>query len=206
MTRIVKNDQKSQQNRNRVRRYRRSKMLKARHEKYIHSQIYIDAQNQVEENCENLFEESESESIGGHITYGDQEEEEDRTTLISDKLRYWALYHRITKTALSDLLSILKYSGFSFLPKDARTLMRTPVQVPISTLSNGKLWYHGVKNCLETVLGKIADDISITLDWNFDGFPISKSSNMQFWPILTSIRGTYTIFRLTRTLKSNAAN
>lgn len=137
MTRTVKNDRKSQQNRNRVRRYRRSKMLKARHEKYIHSQIYIDAQNQVEENCENLFEESaESESIGGHIPYGDHEE--DRTTLISDKLRYWALYHRISKTALSDLLSILKYSGFNFLPKDARTLLRTPVHVPISTLSNGK--------------------------------------------------------------------
>lgn len=203
MARTVKNDRKSQQNRNRVRRYRRSKMLKARHEEYIHSRIFDDTQNQ-EENCENLFEDSESESIGGHVPYGDHVE--DRSTLISDKLRYWALYHRITKTALSDLLSILKYSGFNFLPKDARTLMRTPVHVPISTLSNGKLWYHGVKNCLETVLGKISDDISITLDWNFDGFPISKSSNTQFWPILTSIRGTYTIFRLTRTLKSNAAN
>lgn len=67
--------------------------------------------------------------------------------------------------------------------------MFTPVKVPINILSKGKLWYHGIWKCVENALGNIQRSLTITLDFNIDGLPISKSSSKQFWPILMAIQG-----------------
>lgn len=92
---------------------------------------------------------------------------------IKDKIRYWILHHRIAKTAVNDLLSILLSAGLSFLPRDSRTLMKTPINLPIDTLSNGKMWYCGIKKCLEHVLAGMQRNLAVTLDFNFDGVPIA---------------------------------
>lgn len=106
------------------------------------------------------------------------------------KLKCWVLNHTISAKAISDLLKILIAAGFAFLPRDSRTFMRTPCNVPIKDLSNGsKMWYNGVEKCLRNVLNKIPHDMKLTLDFNFDGIPVFKSSNLQFWPILMAIKG-----------------
>lgn len=178
MTRVKKTDHKAVRARFRVQNRRNFIKLKAAHEKYILEQIVSKCNDSG----------VTSQTYGPDIHF-DHLDKVDEGTEISNKLRYWAVHHRITKKALNDLLHILRGNGMTFLPKDSRTFMRTPVHVPISTLDKGKMWYNGVKNCLDKTLIGIPNDMSITLDWNVDGFPVAKSSNMQFWPILCSIRG-----------------
>lgn len=164
-------DERSLNNRARVRKYRNFRKLKSIHEKKISEKLNSN------EFRDNIFSDiNDANKI-------------DKEFAVKHKLRYWSVHHRVSKTALSDLLSILRYAGLVFLPKDGRTLMGTPIKVPIVNLDNGKLWYHGIRKCLENVLIGLDRDISITLDFNFDGLPISKSSNKQFWPILSSVRG-----------------
>lgn len=171
-------DPKSQKNRERVKKFRDFQKLKSIHEKKIFEKIHSNP----------VFNSEYNEQIDDS---NDEAQRVDKATEIKNKLIRWAINHRITKIATNDLLSILKFAGLNFLPKDSRTLLRTDVNTPITHLSNGKMWYNGVKKCLENVLCKISSNISVTLDFNFDGAPISKSSNSQIWPILSSIRGRY---------------
>lgn len=176
MTRLTHFDEKRLKNRFRVRQHRNNKYIK---------KIYND---KVDERIRKLsFQQIECYATSGS---DDEEPDIDKATDLKDKLRVWVVNHRITRTAVNDLLLILISAGFC-LPKDARTLMCTPVKVTINWLSNGKLWYYGVWKCLENVLSNIRRDITATLDFNVDGLPISKSSSMQFWPILMTIQGTF---------------
>lgn len=113
-----------------------------------------------------------------------------------EELKCWAVKHCITKRALNDLLSILIVYGFSFLPKDSRTFMKTPVNVEIRELSHGKLWYHGIRKYLELIFYNVQSDIIINLDFNFDGVDLFNSSKTCFWPIIASIRGILVYKRL----------
>lgn len=174
---VKKTDFKAVKNRARVEKHRSWKKRKDIHEKYIRDQIYDE-----DDVCDSEIFENDSNGNNFEI---------DKATEISDKLKYWSVHHRITAMAMNDLLSVLRCAGLAYLPKDSRTLMDTPINVPIHTLSKGKLWYNGVKTCLEHALDGISCNMHVTLDWNFDGLPVAKSSNMQFWPILSSIRGMY---------------
>lgn len=177
MEQIETVNQRAKNNRDRVRRHRRFQKLKQIHEKQIHERIYAN---------ENGNRELQSE----HCERSDSfDESNDKASEVADKLRNWAMDNHITKSATSSLLKILNFAGLSFLPKDSRTLLKTPKAVPILTLSNGRIWYNGIESCLENVFKGLDRDISITLDFNFDGVPVAKSSNVQFWPILSSIYG-----------------
>lgn len=170
---------KSKKNRDRVRKCRLLKKLRSVHVNQVRERIYsqrdINIDQHLSSNCEENFCSIDDGKVVG----------------FEHKLRCWAINHRITGSAINDLLIILIYAGFTFLPKDSRTFMGTPSQVPIKVLTNGRMWYNGVKKCLEGVLARISRDVCITLDFNFDGIPIFKSSNLQFWPILAAIRGTF---------------
>lgn len=121
-------------------------------------------------------------------------ENEDVTLDFKEKIMCWSVKHCITRRALNDLLSILVVYGFSFLPKDSRTLMKTPVNVDIRKLSKGKLWYYGIKSHLQLIFQNIRSDIKLTLDFNFDGVELFNSSKKCFWPIIASIRGENILF------------
>ncbi|XP_031625627.1 uncharacterized protein LOC116342258 [Contarinia nasturtii] len=107
---------------------------------------------------------------------------------LTKRLRFWALQHRITQAAINDLLSILILAGFTFLPQDSRTLMQTPNIVKIYALSAGKMWYHGIRKSLQSIFSNLNCELTLRIDFNFDGMPLFKSSKVQFWPILASIR------------------
>lgn len=164
-------------NRNRVRKHRNQHQSKKMHRDQINKRVkkIILEQNKCDET--NNYEQINKQA------------DRDISSEFKVKLRIWVVNHRITQTALNDLLLILISAGFCFLPKDARTLMATPTNVPIDILSNGKLWFYGIRKCLENTFAEIRRSIEITLDFDFDGLPISKSSSKQFWPILSSIRG-----------------
>lgn len=110
---------------------------------------------------------------------------------IKNQIRLWANEHRITHASLNQLLTTLRFAGFTFLPKDSRTLLGTPVTVPIKILTKGTIWYNGIEKCSRNEFSGIQKNMSITLDFNFDGAPVGDSSTKEFWPILSSVRGKH---------------
>lgn len=120
---------------------------------------------------------------------------------VKEDVKAWALKHNITHAAVGDLLKMLQehmpYSGF---PSDPRTLLKTPRRVNIEYIEGGQLYHFGIESQIEKYLKggiklfclpnhpnlNVSKNI-ITLKVGIDGLPISKSSNLQFWPILASI-------------------
>lgn len=105
-----------------------------------------------------------------------------------EELKNWSLQNRITHTAVSQLLVLLSKHGIKHLPKDCRTLLRTPRTIFIRQMGpSGEFWYGGIKQCLLDALSDVQESIQISLNFNIDGLPISRSSKFQFWPILVNI-------------------
>lgn len=173
MAKIKKFDRKSQLNRERVRKHRLKMATKLIHE------------NNVRERIRSYDVDGKYDGSRPLKFYEDED-----IFNFTDSLRMWVSNHRITASAANALLKILNLAGFTFLPKDARTFMKTPTNLPIKILENGKIWYFGLRKTLVDVFRNIDHQTSITLDFNFDGLPVFKSSNLQFWPILASIKGT----------------
>lgn len=195
MGRSIKSDSdKAIKNRARVRKSRLLKKKRTAHENHIQEQI--DSLKDLSfETGEDLSSDIDENSINGE---SDDDldskfscDDVDESIEFIGRLRSWAVKHRITHSAIRELLAILIFGGLVFLPKDSRTFMKTPAKIEVVGVSNGKLWYHSVGKSLENVLCKIPRDISLTLDFSFDGLPIFKSSNTQFWPMLSSIQGIF---------------
>lgn len=101
----------------------------------------------------------------------------------------WALKNNITHAALSQLLKILIGFGHLSLPKDSRTLLRTPKKVRVINIGSGQLWYRGLEERLTQIcMRKICPDI-LPLEIHIDGTPIYKSSKSECWPIQCSVKG-----------------
>lgn len=113
---------------------------------------------------------------------------------IEEKLRRWSCENRISKRAVDGLLSVLNSAGMKFLPKNHRTLLKTPTNIEINEVAGGKLWYNGLTKCLINVFSTLNQDITIKLNFNIDGLPIFNSSKMSFYPILASIHGKAAIY------------
>lgn len=101
----------------------------------------------------------------------------------------WINEYRIAKRAVNGLLSILISAGVSSLPRDYRTLLRTPINVNIVELAGGQFWYNGIANSLQSIFRSLSRDLEIRLTFNIDGLPLSRSSKQTFYPILGSIHG-----------------
>jgi len=109
-----------------------------------------------------------------------------------EELRLWAIKHKISFVALVDLLRflIMYVIQLSFLPKDLRTLLRTPRNTNIVELAGGSYWHYGLNNIIEnlkkeyTKLKVVVNEFQLIL--NVDGLSLSKSSKSTFWPILVS--------------------
>ena len=122
------------------------------------------------------------------------DEESDNQSLTSD-LRSWINKHRPSREAANDLLRILLSNGLN-VPKDSRTLMKTPRQVATLEKCGGTYNYVGIKKGI-LVASEHLDLVGIEcieLSINIDGVPLSKSSNSQLWPILGSINGSSFVF------------
>lgn len=91
----------------------------------------------------------------------------------------------VSKKKVDSLLALLK-PIFPFLPKSYKTLLHTTRKVIVNDLNNGQFWYKGIKLNIVQLLSKeyIQKYGEIVIDINIDGIPLSKSSEMHFWPIL----------------------
>lgn len=105
----------------------------------------------------------------------------------TDKLRYWAINHNVTRRSVTELLKILKDIGLSWLATDSRTLCKTPRTTDIRAVAGGQYWYNSIENNLRLICSNIKSDTTLKLNFNVDGIPLMKSSATQFWPILANI-------------------
>ena len=114
-------------------------------------------------------------------------------TGLGTKLADWATSFNITNTSLRSLLFILNRYHRE-LPLDPRTLLRTPKTVPIRSLeSGGEMCYFGINKGIQSladngILSCLQQTDVIQLQFNVDGLPLFKSSNMQLWPILCLVK------------------
>lgn len=110
---------------------------------------------------------------------------EDKLTLLTE-LHHWAISHKLTLASVTDLLKILRSHDMMELPKDARTLLKTPSVTEITEMGGGKFWYNGIRSNLESALLNcdIQQQRTIKLLFNIDGMSPFNSSLYQFWPIL----------------------
>lgn len=96
------------------------------------------------------------------------------------------LKHNVSHTCLSDLLKIFKTHGdeVKSLPRDARTLMKTPrcASSFVHNLGHGSYTHFGLAKGIEQNKKAIISlkDPIYKIDINIDGLPISKSSGGQF--------------------------
>ena len=105
------------------------------------------------------------------------------------KLTACSIRNRWTRASVNELLDILREEGFE-LPKDARTLLKTPRIVDIIQKCGGTYVYLGIKKGLETILlHHNYTERCIELCFNIDGLPLYKSSSTQLLPILASFDG-----------------
>ncbi|KYM99412.1 hypothetical protein ALC62_09843, partial [Cyphomyrmex costatus] len=112
---------------------------------------------------------------------------------LTSKIAKWAVQENITLSALRNLLSIIReIPGCNDVPKDPRTLLRTPSNIITTPIGCGTYYYFGIEKTLN--LFCINHNINIQsneeflIAVNIDGLPLSKSSNSSFWPILCSVK------------------
>lgn len=128
--------------------------------------------------CDDIDNESASECEDEEVVDGE---------LLASELRNLATLFNIPLLALNGLLSVLKVFHPN-LPKDSRTLLKTPGQYDIKDVQGGSYHHFGVIDSLSSLLTN-ANDVCRDVDgfWlqvSIDGLPLFKSSSVQLWPIV----------------------
>lgn len=112
---------------------------------------------------------------------------DERESMIA-RLNDWSVRHLVKQGALSDLLNILNEQFPDLkMPRDARTIMATPRSTLISKNGEDSYWHYGLEKSLRNSLINIDHGTEISININFDGLPLFKSSRVEFWPILFNI-------------------
>lgn len=138
---------------------------------------------------ESIIIDNEENIIDKNIATNCKKTDDQKEFIMLDEqeLAKWSLHHKISHLALNDLLKILKNRGHTYLPVDARTLLKTPRKVTITRLGTGKYWYNGIKKSLINILGNVNESKNLVLKFNVDGLPLGNSTRNQLWPILAQI-------------------
>ena len=117
------------------------------------------------------------DEIAAHVDVGN----------LDDDIRSWATRNACTRTALNEMLGLLRRHGHR-LPKDARTLLHTPRVVESIAKCGGQFVYFGIESGILRDIELYQGDVyNLKLNINIDGVPLFKSTNVQFWPILCAV-------------------
>ena len=106
------------------------------------------------------------------------------------ELAQWSVKNHISMTANSSLLSILK-PHLPCLPKSAQTLRNTLRNTShvMKTVSGGEYCHLGLTNGLTNIVKQNCITLdNLELQFNVDGIPLFKSSNLSLWPILCLVK------------------
>ncbi|KAH9359630.1 hypothetical protein HPB48_013377 [Haemaphysalis longicornis] len=126
---------------------------------------------------------------------GDVGDSDSQPISFASSLADWAVTHIITHKSLSSLLVLLKaHECFVELRKDARSLLKTPrmaaKRAGIVLLKPRSYCHYGLKEGLERViLNSQQCPEPISVSFNIDGLPLSKSTSTVLWPIQCLVHG-----------------
>ncbi|KAF9806450.1 hypothetical protein SFRURICE_001245 [Spodoptera frugiperda] len=127
-------------------------------------------------------------SISSTSNSNDEDDEFSKNLLFRQQIKEWAIEKNISQAALNELSKIVNNRFPGLLPNDARTILGTVRQINIKTVGTGEYWHNGLTVPLKNLLEHWTNfPTEVTLNFNFDGLPIFKSSNKEFWPILCSV-------------------
>ena len=120
------------------------------------------------------------------FNFSDSDCEESET--LEKELSGWAIKGCLPRDQLSSLLKILKRHNNTDLPSDARTLLKTPRDIAVSSNGGGDYVYIGIAANLNRICAlhpeAFQNQDKIVLQCNCDGLPPFKSSSLHIWPIL----------------------
>lgn len=137
--------------------------------------------NEEERNAEEYEDEDEQdledyysmEDFDGESNSDNKEEEEDpygyfheleqqqRQNVFRNALAQWVLGCSVTKSAVTDLLKILRtQENLSFLPQSYKTLISTPRSVELQDLQPGQYYYFGLENGIIFALKSLNIDMN----------------------------------------------
>lgn len=104
-------------------------------------------------------------------------------------LHAWVAEHNIAEHNISSLMAILRHAyKDEKLPKDPRTVMKTPRHIETTKLNDGsEYWHQGLEKCLRLHFEGMTVDKTISLNMNIDGLPLFNSATKCFWPILANV-------------------
>jgi len=115
------------------------------------------------------------------------------------QLGKWATDFNIHHNALSSLLSLTReWMPYEMFPKDPRTLLRTSRNIDVQEVEGGSFFHFGLETQVKKIIsrGNLKSEYienspnfsrHLTVKIGIDGVPISRSSNLQFWPILAKL-------------------
>ena len=123
-------------------------------------------------------------------TISDEATSSDDCSSVVKQLAEWTTQFNISQAALSAVLQIFRSANVD-VPKDARTVMNTPQTVSVSSVAGGSYFYFGIGSSIRSRMND-ADELlcgsEVNLNINIDGLPLSRSSSVQFWPILGTLQ------------------
>jgi len=115
-------------------------------------------------------------------TSSDESSDSDSPETFAEQLRRWAIKNNIANNVLNELLVILRNNNMN-VPKDSRTLKKTPKEVVARNMGDGFYIHYGLSDALTDFL--MVNDYEseiINMDVNVDGLPLCKSSSKNVWP------------------------
>ncbi|XP_049294315.1 uncharacterized protein LOC125769601 isoform X4 [Anopheles funestus] len=108
------------------------------------------------------------------------------------RLKHLVLSTNLTHDTTNKLMALLRDTTNFQLPKDARTLLRTPQNIgsQIVPISGGDFWYQGIEKALQCYFRNFNSEINtIEVTLSMDGLPLHTSGTTCFWPILMRVEG-----------------
>lgn len=108
--------------------------------------------------------------------------------ILKSELQTWALKNNVKGVAVSSLLKLLsRHSCFENIPKDCRSLLKTPRTIKVTSINPGSYCHFPLFQTLLKFINQNPNADKISLQINIDGLPVANSSTQQFWPILAHI-------------------
>ena len=153
-------------------------------------EVHTNDVSEIDDNWQQEVENAEETLLDGNLHVSSSESEtdgSDENENLALNLATWATKFGVSHSAVNELLCILRpFHGF--LPKDARILLKT-VEVYDIDSNVGSSYYHfGISDNVNTLISSFPEVVGntsgISLQINFEGLRLFKSSNPQFWPIL----------------------
>ncbi|XP_070182273.1 uncharacterized protein [Littorina saxatilis] len=145
---------------------------------------FLNRLNEVESVEENLDHQSDSDTDSDIESVFDPV---DKTEELGGELAAWSSKWKVKANAFTALLTLLNVY-FPRLPKDSRTVMKTPRSLDVKEIGGGSYFHFGIVAMLTNIVPAFSHLVlrgtRLLIQVNIDGLPLFKSSGIQLWPIL----------------------